>query len=133
LAGAGLEQSEPLTFDLYNPSFLPMDDNVQDGVIVASMTGDTIGGVASKRLNVAEARGNLADLLNEVAYRGQRMVLMRRGKDLAALVPMADLAALRSIETPAFGVLQDARYFTLTVSCGEGTDVADGGDQTANP
>lgn len=41
---------------------------------------------ASKTLPVAEARSQLADLLNEVAYGGQSVIVTRRGKPLAAIV-----------------------------------------------
>jgi prevent-host-death family protein len=36
--------------------------------------------------------------LNRVAYRGERIVLHRRGKDLAVLVPVEDLARLEELE-----------------------------------
>lgn len=38
----------------------------------------------------AEARKNLADLLNRVAYARERVVVTRRGRELAALVPVDD-------------------------------------------
>lgn len=50
------------------------------------------------RLPASRARTELADTLNRVAYGGERIVLHRRGKDLAALVPLADLELLRAIE-----------------------------------
>jgi prevent-host-death family protein len=47
---------------------------------------------------VAEIRGNLADALNRVAYGGERVVLERRGKGVAALVSMEDLALIEALE-----------------------------------
>jgi antitoxin Phd len=44
------------------------------------------------RLTAREIRRNLSDALNRVAYKGERIVLERRGKDVAALVSMEDLA-----------------------------------------
>ena len=41
-------------------------------------------------VTTAEARKNLADLLNRVAYAGERLVLTRGGRELAALVPVED-------------------------------------------
>ena len=71
-----------------------------------------------RKFNIADARLNLAEIVNDVAYRGERAVVMRRGRAMAALVPMADLELLRSIPlavpvlTP---VEQKAQVFTLTV------------------
>ena len=50
------------------------------------------------RLNVMEARKTFGDTVNRVVYRGERIVLERRGKDVAALVPMEDLALLDQLE-----------------------------------
>lgn len=50
------------------------------------------------RLSASKARQEFADTLNRVLYRGERIVLRRRGKDLAALIPMEDLELLRQLE-----------------------------------
>jgi prevent-host-death family protein len=50
------------------------------------------------RLPASQVRTELADTLNRVAYGGERIVLHRRGKDIAALVSMADLELLRTLE-----------------------------------
>jgi prevent-host-death family protein len=52
-------------------------------------------------IGVAEIRDNMADALNRVAYQGERIVLERRGKGVAALVSMEDLALLESLEDQA--------------------------------
>ncbi len=49
-------------------------------------------------LSIAEVRNNLADALNRVAYGGERLVLARRDKPVAALVSPEDLAALEAAE-----------------------------------
>ncbi len=49
-------------------------------------------------MTVLEIRNNLADALNRVAYAGERIVLERRGKAVAALVSMKDLALLEQLE-----------------------------------
>jgi prevent-host-death family protein len=49
-------------------------------------------------MTATEARKNFSDAVNRVAYRGERIVLECRGKDRAALVPIADLERLQSIE-----------------------------------
>jgi prevent-host-death family protein len=50
------------------------------------------------RLNASEARSDFADVLNRVAYRGERIVLNRRGKDVAAIVSVEDLKLLERLE-----------------------------------
>lgn len=50
------------------------------------------------RLAASKLRENLADVLNRVAYRGERILLQRRGKDVAALVPKEDLSLLEALE-----------------------------------
>ena len=50
------------------------------------------------RLAASEAREHFADLLNRVAYGHERVVVERRGKDLAALVSIQDLEVLEAIE-----------------------------------
>lgn len=42
-------------------------------------------------VSVADARSDLADLLNRVAYGKERLVITRHGRELAALVPIEDL------------------------------------------
>jgi prevent-host-death family protein len=49
-------------------------------------------------LSVAEARGTLAETLNRVTYRGERVVIQKRGKPVAALVPVEDLRLLEQLE-----------------------------------
>lgn len=50
------------------------------------------------RKPVSEARYDLAETLNRVRYKGERIVLHRRGKDVAALVPVEDLELLEELE-----------------------------------
>ncbi len=50
------------------------------------------------RLAASRAREDFSDTLNRVAYGGERIVLRRRGRDLAAIVPMEDLALIENIE-----------------------------------
>lgn len=51
-----------------------------------------------KRLNTTAAREDFADILNQVAYAGERIILHRRGKNVAAIVTMADLQLLQDLE-----------------------------------
>ena len=41
-------------------------------------------------VTTAEARKNLADLINRVAYRNERVTVTRRGKSVAAIVPVEE-------------------------------------------
>jgi prevent-host-death family protein len=52
-------------------------------------------------VSVAKIRNNMADVLNRVAYGGERVVLARRGKKVAALVSVEDLALLEELENRA--------------------------------
>lgn len=49
-------------------------------------------------ITAAEARRNFAELINRAAYGKERALITRRGKGLAAVVPVEDLAALEAIE-----------------------------------
>ncbi len=50
------------------------------------------------RLAANEARKDFADAINRVAYAGERIVVHRRGKDVAALISVEDLAILENLE-----------------------------------
>jgi prevent-host-death family protein len=52
-------------------------------------------------MNLVNIRSKLADTINRVAYQGERVVLERRGKGVAALVSMEDLALLEKLEDEA--------------------------------
>ncbi|HAY21248.1 type II toxin-antitoxin system Phd/YefM family antitoxin [Desulfobacca acetoxidans] len=51
-----------------------------------------------KRMNATAVREGLSDILNQVAYAKERVILNRRGKDVAALVSMDDLLLLQALE-----------------------------------
>ena len=51
-----------------------------------------------EEFSFSDARSNLADIANEVAYAGKRIVLTRKGKRLVAVVSIEDLEALEAIE-----------------------------------
>ena len=50
------------------------------------------------KISVTEARADFSEVVNQVSYTGQRIVLHRRGKALAALIPVGDLELLEAIE-----------------------------------
>ncbi|MDI6771715.1 MAG: type II toxin-antitoxin system Phd/YefM family antitoxin [bacterium] len=50
------------------------------------------------RLTTTAARKDFASVVNRTAYGKERVVLGRRGKDLAALVPIEDLTLLEQLE-----------------------------------
>jgi antitoxin Phd len=52
-------------------------------------------------MKVADIRNNLADAINRVAYRGERIILERRGKGVAALVSIEDLELIQRLEDEA--------------------------------
>ncbi len=50
------------------------------------------------RVSAGQARKDFSSTLNRVAYGRERLILHRRGKDVAALVPVQDLALLEALE-----------------------------------
>ena len=50
------------------------------------------------RLAASDAREHFAEVLNRVAYGGDRVVVERRGKEMAAIVSLDDLKLLEAIE-----------------------------------
>jgi len=56
---------------------------------------------ADQRVRASIARDSFADTLNRVAYRGERIVLERYGKPVAALVSLDDLDLLERLEDEA--------------------------------
>ena len=51
-----------------------------------------------KAMTVTQARSNWSDLVNRVAFKGERIVLRRNGKNLVALVPADDAEVLEALE-----------------------------------
>ena len=52
-------------------------------------------------VDTVQARIHLGDLLNRALYRGERTVIERFGRPVAALVPLADLERLEQLEPTA--------------------------------
>ena len=50
------------------------------------------------RVSASKARTDLADILNRVAYKGERILLHRRGRNVAAVVSLDDFALLEELE-----------------------------------
>ncbi len=46
------------------------------------------------KMTTVEARENFSDLINKAAYGNQRVILTRRGKALAVVIPLNDLDSL---------------------------------------
>ena len=52
-----------------------------------------------KRINISSARENLADILNRVTYAKDRYRITKRGKPIAAVIPIEDLKMLERFES----------------------------------
>ncbi len=52
----------------------------------------------SEEFSFTDARSNLTEIANDVAYRRKRIIITRKGKQLIAIVPIEDLEALERIE-----------------------------------
>jgi prevent-host-death family protein len=50
------------------------------------------------RVSTTQARESLSDVINRVVYQGERIILERHGKDVAAMVPVEDLQLLEELE-----------------------------------
>jgi prevent-host-death family protein len=51
-----------------------------------------------KKIEATQARQQFSDTVNRVAYGGDRIVVSRRGKKLAAIVPVDDLDLIKRCE-----------------------------------
>ncbi len=65
-------------------------------------------------INTVEAREHFSELLNRVAYGKERIILTRREKDLAAVVPLEDYQLLEKFEDyidiqEAYKALEEAK------------------------
>jgi prevent-host-death family protein len=49
------------------------------------------------RLNVSKAREEFPDVVNRAAYGKERTIVSRRGKDMAAVIPIEDLQLLERL------------------------------------
>ncbi len=49
-----------------------------------------------ERVSTSKAREVFADLVNRVAYGGERIVIHRHGKDIAAIIPIDQLEQIDS-------------------------------------
>ncbi len=64
------------------------------------------GGEMIKK-TASDARQQFAEMINHVAFGGERIMIHRHGKELAAIVPVEDMNLLHEIETRLD--LEDAR------------------------
>ncbi|MEX2548539.1 MAG: type II toxin-antitoxin system Phd/YefM family antitoxin [Chloroflexota bacterium] len=49
-------------------------------------------------VSVTEAREDFAELVNRAAYKEERVIITRRGRAIAAIVPIDDVAYLERLE-----------------------------------
>lgn len=50
------------------------------------------------RIDATKARESFSDTIDRVRYTGQRVMVRKHGKDVAAIVPLSDLAAIEAME-----------------------------------
>ncbi|MFN2384321.1 MAG: type II toxin-antitoxin system Phd/YefM family antitoxin [Gemmatimonadota bacterium] len=50
------------------------------------------------KISTVQARDQLSTVVNRAAFAKERVVLTRRGRELAAIVPLEDLALLEQLE-----------------------------------
>ena len=76
-------------------------------------TNRTVVNSMANSISVSEARQDFAEVVYRVAYGNERVTVVRRGRDLVAIVPMSDILLLEAIEdeldlTAARAALADA-------------------------
>ncbi len=54
--------------------------------------------MTNSRISASRVRETLSDVLNEVSVRGDRVVLERHGKEVAAVISIEDLELLEQLE-----------------------------------
>jgi prevent-host-death family protein len=69
-------------------------------------------------LETTKAKDTFGDTLNRAAYGKERIILTRRGKPLAALVPLEDIELLEELENRADA--EDVRLARGEAARGEG-------------
>ena len=75
------------------------------------------------RMTMTAARREISEAVNRMVYgKGEPIVLTRRGKDLAAIVPMADLKLMEEIENQV--LLREIQARKKTAK-GKGTPLAE--------
>lgn len=62
-----------------------------------------------QQVGVTEARGKFGELVDQVRYRGDTVVLVKSGKPAAAIVPFAWLERYRKDRAAAFQVVAEVR------------------------
>ena len=63
--------------------------------------------VETPALDLTQARARFTESVNRVTYRGERILIQKHGRPVAALVPVEDLALIRDLEDRID--LEDAR------------------------
>jgi prevent-host-death family protein len=82
--------------------FLPLGER-NNGLISFALRCTLSNKIPGKRRRVMavstrEAREHFSDVINRVAYGKERVILTRRGKPLVAVVPIADVELLETLE-----------------------------------
>jgi prevent-host-death family protein len=58
----------------------------------------TVRASSARKMPASAARDHFSDVMTDVGVRGDRLILQRNGKDLVAVVPVADLELLEALE-----------------------------------
>lgn len=76
-----------------------------------------------RKYTTGEARDRFAEVVNEAAFGNNRVVLTRHGKDIAAVVPIADLEVFHELERLID--IEEARRALVKVQTGESVSLED--------
>lgn len=74
---------------------------------------------------VSEFKNEIAETLNRVSYAGERVLLQRHGKDVAALVSLKELKILEEIEAKEDEIdLREAKKVLQKIKSGETSTIS---------
>jgi prevent-host-death family protein len=74
-----------------------IDSSIRDAYVSYEMY-DKSEDYRGVHVSVSRARDDFAGLVNRAAYQHDRVLIARRGKPIAAIVPMEDVEALEELE-----------------------------------
>lgn len=97
----------------------PSTDSVARAItltILTNLTNNGQGGAVVRRgeqsINVAEAKKRLSDLLGRVAYGKETILIMRRGRPMARLIPPDEQAVAQGLAAVKGWLPDDDPFFT---------------------
>jgi prevent-host-death family protein len=77
-----------------------------------------------RKLSTGDAREKFAEIVSEAAHGAKRTIITRHGKEVAAVVPIADLKAGEAIPPGAIIIHQSPQVLNFSVPCSIGSPLS---------